>query len=72
VVRFQDRNGEHFYHNLLICLKPDFPLWEHPAVVFIDFFSEVVGDPALPVCTFELYFVDLSAPKKNDGEHLPV
>jgi hypothetical protein len=39
----------HLYHNLLICLGPDFPCVGHPVVDFIGFFCEVVGDPGLPI-----------------------
>ena len=41
----------HLYPNLLICLGPYFTTAGHPTIDFIEFFSEVVGDPALPVCT---------------------
>ena len=62
----------HSYPNLLICLGADLLFVGHPTIDFIDFFSEMVGDPALPEGAFGLYFIDLSAPIKNNGEHLPV
>ena len=37
----------HFYPNLLICLEADLLSVGHPALDFIDFFSEVVGDPGI-------------------------
>ena len=37
----------HFYPNLLICLEADLLSVGHPALDFIDFFSEMVGDPGI-------------------------
>jgi len=44
----------------------------HPALDFIDFFSEMVGDPALPEGAFGSYFIDKGVPRKNTVGHLPV
>ena len=37
----------HFYPNLLICLEADLLSVGHPALDFIDFFNEMVGDPGI-------------------------
>ena len=62
----------HFYSNLLICLEADLLSVGHPALDFIEFFSEVVGDPALPEGLFGPYFIDQCVPRENTVGHLPV
>ena len=62
----------HPYHNLLICLEPYFSTAGHSVVDFIEFFSEMVGDPALPIGAFGSYFIEQSAPQKYTAGHLPV
>lgn len=42
----------------------------HLAVDFIEFFNEVVGDPALPIGAFGPYFIDQGVPRKNTVGHL--
>ena len=55
-----------------MCLGLYFTTAGHSTVDLIEFFSEVVGDPALPVRAFQSYFMDQSAPRKNTAGHLPV
>jgi hypothetical protein len=49
---------EHLYRNLLILLRRNLPLVEHPTIDFVDFFSELVDPSGLPVGVFASYFVD--------------
>ena len=59
----------HLHPDPLICLGPDFSCVGHAAFDLIDFFSLVVGDPALPVSGFIPYFIDLGVPRKKTVGH---
>ena len=55
--------------NPLICLGSDVSCVGHVAFDLIEFFSEVVGDPALPVSGFIPYFIELGVPRKKTVGH---